>query len=177
MSRYSDSSLMSGLGRIRVHRRRVHRHGRGFFDGFINAIKDKITHPLSTAASFIPYAGSIAGPGLRHLGIGRRRRVHRRRVHRHGRGPLLDKIKSGLSKIHNFVKDNRLVSRGLSHIPHKYAQMASVVANHAGYGRRKRRVVHRRRHHGGFVAPMYMTAMGRRRKRIVHHKRGRGILL
>jgi len=71
------------------------------------------------------------------------RRVARRRVRR-GRG-LMDVLK----RAHNFAKEHKLISRGLSMIPHKYGKMASSVASSLGYGRRKRlgrrRRVRRRR--------------------------------
>ncbi len=100
MSRYSDSSLMSGLGRRRrrVHRargpslnsilgigrrrRRVHhrRSGRGFLDIIKSALPFvKASGIAGHLAGLIPGIGSFAGPIVKSLGYGRRRRVHRRR--------------------------------------------------------------------------------------------------
>lgn len=103
MSRYSDSSLMSGLGRRRhrrVHRargpslagilgvgrrrRRVHhrRHrGHGFFDIIKSAIPFiKRSGIVGHALGMIPGVGGIASTAAKALGYGRRRRrVHRRR--------------------------------------------------------------------------------------------------
>ena len=47
--------------------------------------------------------------------------------------------KGVLDAIHRIVKDNRIVSRGLSLIPHPGAQGASGLAHMLGYGPPKRR--------------------------------------
>lgn len=60
---------------------------------------------------------------------GRRRRM--------GRG-FLDTLKSGFNTAKNFVKDNRLLSRGIRMIPGKYSDVAAQAAELAGYGRRRR---------------------------------------
>ena len=98
---------------------------------------------------------------------GMRRAGARRRVRR-GRG-LMDMLK----KAHSFAKEHKLVSRGLSMIPHKYGQMASSAANALGYGRRRRRVARRRvgmrrKRRGGFMGIIPLAMRGRRR-----HKRKR----
>ena len=54
-----------------------------------------------------------------------------------------------LSDIHKFVKDNKLISKGLGMIPNGAAQLASSGASMLGYGKRrkvakKRRVPKRR---------------------------------
>lgn len=64
---------------------------------------------------------------------GRRRRV----APRMGRG-WLDTIKSGFNTAKNFVKDNRLISKGIRMIPGKYSDVAAQAAELAGYGRRRR---------------------------------------
>lgn len=50
-------------------------------------------------------------------------------------------IKKGYSWIKNkalpYVKQNKLISRGLSLIPHPYAQVGSTAASTLGYGRRR----------------------------------------
>ncbi len=102
MSRYSDSSLMSGLGRRRRRRvgrprgrgptlasllggrRRVHhrrRRGRGFLDIIKSALPFvKASGIVGHLAGMIPGIGGVAGSAARALGYGRRRRrVHRRR--------------------------------------------------------------------------------------------------
>jgi hypothetical protein len=63
----------------------------------------------------------------------RRIGMRKRKVHR-GRG-LMDVLR----RVHNFAKDNKLVSKGLSLIPHKYAQAAAPVAGALGYRRRRTR--------------------------------------
>jgi len=42
---------------------------------------------------------------------------------------------SGLKSGHDFVKKNKLLSRGLAGIPHPYAQIAAPIASLAGYGK------------------------------------------
>jgi hypothetical protein len=46
----------------------------------------------------------------------------------------------GLRDIANFIRNNQLISKGLSLIPHPAAQAASSVAGLVGLGRKKRRV-------------------------------------
>jgi hypothetical protein len=86
--------------------------------------------------------------------VGGRRRVARRS----GRG-ILDSIKSGLSSVNNFLRDNRLISRGLRMIPGKYSAPLATLADTAGYGRR--RAPARRRRGGMMLSPPFMG--GRRR--------------
>ena len=105
----------------------------------------------------MPYAGAI-NTSSSALGYGRRRRVGRPRVTRvtMKRRPLTRRrrvggsLRSILSSAHNFLKSNKLVSKGLSHFNHpKLASAASAL----GYGKRKspvRRTVRRTvRHCGG----------------------------
>jgi len=82
--------------------------------------------------------------------VGGRRRVARRS----GRG-FLDSIKSGLSSVNNFLRDNRLVSRGLRLIPGKYSEPLATLADTAGYGRRRG---------GMMLSPPFMGGMGGRRR-------------
>jgi len=104
MSRYLDSSLMSGLG---ARRRRAPRHrGRGILSEIIGAVglgrrrRRKPVHRgrgildilkkalpfvknsgiVGHLAGMIPGVGGVAGPLVKSLGYGRRRRVHRRRI-------------------------------------------------------------------------------------------------
>jgi len=86
--------------------------------------------------------------------VGGRRRVS-------GRG-ILDSIKSGLSSVNNFLRDNRLVSRGLRLIPSKYSEPLANVAETAGYGRR--RAPARRRRGGMMLSPPFMGGMKMRRR-------------
>jgi len=84
--------------------------------------------------------GYVQWGGLRHAPrrpLVRRRIISRsgmRRVRR-GRG-----IMDMLRKAHSFAKENKLISRGLSMIPHRYAKTAGTVASSLGYGRKRRRV-------------------------------------
>lgn len=134
MSRYSDSSLMSGLGRRRRVRRRV---GRGFLTDILGGL----------------------------LGAGRKRRVGgaRRRRRRVGHGFLGDLVSKALP----FVKQSGIISHLASQIP-GIGGIAGSVAKSAGFGRRRRRVVHRRVGVGMYGA-----------RRRVHRRRrhGMGILL
>jgi hypothetical protein len=75
----------------------------------------------------------------------------RRRVRR-GRG-----IMDMLRKAHSFAKENKLISRGLSMIPHKYAKTAGTIASSLGYGMRRVRRTGRARRRVG---------MRRRRRRV-----------
>jgi hypothetical protein len=51
----------------------------------------------------------------------------------HG-GDFFSSLKGALGKVHNFVKDNRLVSKGLRLFGNPAAQVASHIAESAGYG-------------------------------------------
>jgi hypothetical protein len=62
------------------------------------------------------------------------RRIGMRKRPQRGRG-LMDVLR----KVHDFAKSNRLVSKGLSLIPHKYAQAAAPIASSLGYRRRRTR--------------------------------------
>jgi hypothetical protein len=44
-----------------------------------------------------------------------------------------------ISDVAKYIKDNKLISRGLGMIPHPGAQLASQVASMAGLGKKKRR--------------------------------------
>ena len=156
-----NPSLYYGNGR----RRRVGRVvGRKRGGGFMDALrsvhdwvkKNKIISTVSGALSGVPVIGGIASAinkGSSALGYGRRRSVVRRRRVVRRRGGAIN-IRGLLSKVHGFVKNNQLVSKGLAHFGHsKLAGLASL----AGYGKRRRtvrkRVVRRRatvrRHRGG----------------------------
>lgn len=152
----------SGMRRRRVYRR--HR-GRGFFSNIHDFIKKhKLVSTIGNALGSVgvPYAGAI-GKAAGVLGYGRRRRyrrrsglgrrrVHRRRYVGYRSGPLSrvyrrrhgGSLKSLLMSGHKFVKDNRLVSKGLRHfLPNSNLHKA---AHSLGYGRRRRRY---RRGRGG----------------------------
>ncbi len=142
MSRYSDSSLMSGLGLHRRRRRVGRPRGRGLAD--------------------------LLG-GMRH------RRVHHRR-HVRGRG-IFDIIKGALP----FVKKSGILGHLAGMIP-GVGGLAGTAVKALGYGRRRRRVVHRRRHVGGMTAlrrAIIRHAGARRhvRHRVSHRRHGRGLLL
>jgi hypothetical protein len=92
--------------------------------------KNKLISRAASAlsAAGLPYAGTI-GSAASAMGYGRRRRVRRRR---HG-----GNLKSILSSAHKFVKDNRLISKGLrTFMPNSNLHKA---AHTLGYGRRRRR--------------------------------------
>lgn len=82
-----------------------------------------------------------------HLG-GRRKR-HRK----HRGGNIFEDIYNNVLKpVHHFVKENKLVSRGLNLLPHAAAKTIAEVADKAGYGKRRRhrggRMAGGRKHHG-----------------------------
>lgn len=74
MSRYMDSSLMSGLGhrRRRIGVRRPVRRGAGFFGDLWDGIKSGVS---TIAPHVLPFVANLA---MKRFG-GRRRVVHRRR--------------------------------------------------------------------------------------------------
>ena len=136
-----NPSLYYGNGRKRrVGRPRVARRKRG--GGFMDALrsvhdwvkKNKIISTVSGALSGVPGIGGIASAinkGSSALGYGRRRRRTRRRVVHRKRGGAIN-IRSLLSGAHNFIKSNRLVSKGLSSLGHLKVAAAS---SSLGYGR------------------------------------------
>ncbi len=140
-------------------RRAPRRMGRGFLDtlksGF-NAAKDfvKDNRLLSRGIRMIPGKYSdVAARAAELAGYGRRRRAPRRM----GRG-FLDTLKSGFNAAKDFVKDNRLLSRGIRMIPGKYSDVAAQAAELAGYGRRRRRAP---RVGGRVIFPaVYTTGLG-----------------
>jgi len=88
-------------------------------------------------------AGSAATSALEQMGLGRRRRVvRRRRVAKRGAGPRMDKFLSGLKKANTFARDNQLFSRGLNMlsssglVKNPNVMKASNIAKSIGYGRR-----------------------------------------
>ncbi|MDR3543383.1 MAG: hypothetical protein P4L69_20840 [Desulfosporosinus sp.] len=46
---------------------------------------------------------------------------------------------SGVKDAANFVKDNKLISKGLSLIPHPYGQAGSQIAGQLGFGKKRKR--------------------------------------
>lgn len=95
----------------------------------------------------------LVSSGLRHFGYNRlanhahmagygarrRRPAPRRRRRQRGTGFFGD-LWGGIKKGFNFVKDNKLVSRGLALIPHPGAQRIGAVAGQLGFGGRRRRM-------------------------------------
>ena len=138
--------------RTGMRKRRVRRGG--FMKGFMGAIPLALNRGLGRRkrrvrrggfkrrgnVTFGGYKrrGYVQWGGLRHAPrrpLVRRRIISRsgmRRVRR-GRG-----IMDMLRKAHSFAKENKLISRGLSMIPHRYAKTAGTVASSLGYGRRMR---------------------------------------
>lgn len=85
--------------------------------------------------------------GVRRVG-GRRRK--RRSMRGAGFfGDLWSGIKKVAAPVHNFVKDNKLISRGLGLLGPK-GKAVGAVADQFGYGRRRYR---RRRMQGGALMP------------------------
>lgn len=78
----------------------------------------------------------------------RKRRVKRKQQ---GEGPIWDAIKRGARSIHDFVKSNRLISRGaasLAPIAGPYSGAISKAGNVAatlGYGRKRKRKTKRKK--------------------------------
>lgn len=91
------------------------RRGYVSFGGMRKAPRRRLIQPMR-----------IGRPGM--LGMRRHRKTQR------GRG-LMDVLR----KVHSFAKDNKLISKGLSLIPHKYAQAAAPIASSLGYRRRRTR--------------------------------------
>lgn len=70
----------------------------------------------------------------------RRRKYGKRRI---GSG-FWGNIWNGIKSAANWVKDQKLISRGLSLIPHPAGRVGSVITGALGLGRRRRRTVRRR---------------------------------
>lgn len=78
-------------------------------------------------------------------------KMRQRPVRRRGRG-FFGNVWNGIKKAANWVKDKKLISRGLNLIPHPGAKAAGAIAGSLGLGRRrKRRVVRRKRRQGGSI--------------------------
>ncbi len=73
-------------------------------------------------------------PRKRKSATTRTKRSTRRRGTMRGKG-----IKEILSTVHNIVKDNRLISKGLGMLPSPYAQAAAQGASLLGYGKKRKR--------------------------------------
>jgi hypothetical protein len=159
-----------------MRKRRVRRGG--FMKGFMGAIPLALNRGLgrrrrvrrggfkrrgTTTFGGFRRKGYVQFGGIRHAPrrplvsrrIIRRSGMRRRRVRR-GRG-----IMDMLRKAHSFAKENKLISRGLSMIPHKYAKTAGTIASSLGYGMRTMRLGRRRRRVG-----MRRMRLGRRRRRV-----------
>lgn len=133
-------------------RRRRRRHGGNIFSSINDFLKKhRIISTVGKAlgSAGLPYVGAI-GNAAKILGYGKRKRVGvrrrrlvegRRRVYHRRRGGDLESILSGA---HNFIKSNRLVSKGLRALGHPKLAAAS---HSLGYG--KRRVRRVRRGYGG----------------------------
>ena len=137
---YGGGRRRRRVGRPRLRRRR-RRHGGSWLGDKISQAhnwikKNKLVSTVANALGSVgvPYAGTI-GSVAQKLGYGkRRRRVRRRvvggrrRVYRRRRVVPRKRVAGGrrrvyrrrrggnvLSKIHSFVKSNRLISKGLKH--------------------------------------------------------------
>jgi hypothetical protein len=180
--------MLQGLGRKRAgaRRRRVRRvGGRKMMGGFLKSIFNKVKDVLSTGARLLGHP--VAGNVLRTVGLGRKRRRYvggasvfggrrragaRRRVHR-GRG-IMDMLK----KAHSFVKDRKLISKGLNLLQDPRAQKASAIAGILGYGRKRRRVGGARKRKGVSLKKLIMggSVFGGARPSFMK-PRSRGLLL
>ena len=107
----------------------------------LRMIPGKYSEPLANLAS-------TAGYGRRTNVMSRKRTA--RVARRSGRG-FMDWV----NKANDFLKDNRLISRGLSMIPGKYSQPLAALASTAGYGRKRRG--------GMMLSPPFMGGMKKRR--------------
>jgi len=122
-------AINRGLGRKRkrVHRGGFKRVGAVQFGSF------RRRGLVKFGSARRPYGVGLRMAPKRRLIQPRRIGMRRRRTQR-GRG-LMDILR----KVHDFAKSNRLVSKGLSLIPHKYAQAAAPIASSLGYRRRRTR--------------------------------------
>lgn len=126
--------------------------GRGFLDSLRSGLSSandflRDNRLISRGLRMIPgkYSQPLASLA-ETAGYGRRKRTARRS----GRG-FMDWV----NKANDFLKDNRLISRGLSMIPGKYSQPLAALASTAGYGRRRRG--------GMMLSPPFMGGMKKRR--------------
>ncbi len=91
----------------------------------------------------------VRNPNI-YYGGARKRRVGRPRVRRHG-GSFFGSIGNALSKAHDFIKNNKIIStvgNALGAVGVPYAGAIGKAASTLGYGRRRRRVVRHRRRGG-----------------------------
>jgi hypothetical protein len=188
----TGNPMAAGLARTLGYGRRRRRVRRGgFMRGFMGAIPLALNRGMRRRRRRLGRRRRVRRGGIRRRGpvsfggyrqksytqFGGMRRVPRRpiiRPHiirrsgmrrvRRGRG-IMDVLK----RAHDFAKEHKLISRGLSMIPHKYGKMASSVASSLGYGRRRRvrrRVgMRRRRRVGRLRAPARRHVGMRRRSR------------
>ena len=89
----------------------------------------------SRSQQMVRYRMASRRPG-QMLGRGKRRM--------RGRG-WWDSIKKFAVKANKFLKKSKLISTGLAAIDNPYAQAGSLAAGAIGYGKRRKRVVRRRR--------------------------------
>ena len=60
----------------------------------------------------------------------------------------------GVMDVLKFVKDNKLISKGLGLIPHPGAQTAAAIAGMAGLGKKKKRKVAKKQHGRGIFSDL-----------------------
>ncbi len=123
----------------------------------------------SLRMSLLGTAGRGRRAPVRRRAPARGRRVVRRR----GSGFFGD-VWNGIKKAANWVKDQKLISKGLNLIPDPRAKAAAGLAGSIGLGRRRR--VRRRRAGGSFLSALKSTGLwhvpGRgRKKRVVRRRR------
>jgi len=135
---YGGGRRRRRVGRPRLRRRR-RRHGGSWLGDKISQAhnwikKNKLVSTVANALGSVgvPYAGTL-GTVAQKLGYGKNRRVRRRRV-AGGRRRVYRRRRGGnmLSKVHSFVKSNRLISKGIRHfLPNSNLHKAAYSL---GYG-------------------------------------------
>ena len=138
MSSYSDIPSSKPLHQCKV----LKQQGGGIFGSLGKLFK--AAPILSTAASFAPGVGKLAAPILASQGLGKRKRVRRRKPQPQQGGLKLGALKSLAKAAVPILKQTKLVSRTLEKGGPK-ARLAGSMAKKAGFGRRRRRGGARRR--------------------------------
>jgi hypothetical protein len=91
-------------------------------------------------------------------------------------GNIWNGIKRAATGAHDFIKNNRLISRGLALIPDARARAAGTAAGALGYGRRrkyKKRHYKKRRLVGGRKRKVRLVGGHRRKTRVIGGRRKR----
>jgi len=150
------------LGRfVTGNGRRRRRVGRGLLSGLASSLglgrRKRVGRPRR--------GRGLLSSGLAAFGLGRRPRVRRTRRRRVGRGVAshslskLGLLKGFLTNAHNFIRSNKSISKGLTHLG---ADRLAGIASSYGYGRKRRRTYRRRtrRLRGGSVGSHSLSKLG-----------------